>query len=188
MSIRPIANYPVIEIRGFKWPQRPTSVAMAYLIGDDDFGKWVGIAEGTPLRDVNGSQSGVFELSFVKLFPKNTFWTACFGNGDIIIDVDISLPVKWLDLTVEEIDLELDVLCTRDWHIYARDHDKLHLVRETFSMPTHISNQAERTCEEIQEKIKRRVEPFGKVGFRWLHEFLNAIEAARDESSDSTSP
>lgn len=165
MTIRPISNYPVIEIRGFKWPRRPTAVAMAYFIREDTFGKWVGIAKNNPWRSADGLQSGVYELSFIKLFPKDTYWTACFGNGDIIIDVDISLPVSWVDDAVEEIDLELDVLCTADWHIYARDEEKLLEVREMFSMPIHISNQGERTCQEIQQMIKQRVEPFGEVGF-----------------------
>jgi protein associated with RNAse G/E len=180
MIIHPIADYPVIEIHGFKWPKRPTSVAMGYLIGEDIFGKWVGIAEGNPWRDADGSRSGVFELSFVKLFPTNTFWTACFGNGDIVIDVDISLPVTWVDHVVEEVDLELDVLCTVDWHIYARDQEKLIQVHEMFSMPTSISDQAERTCQDIQQQIEQRVEPFSEVGFTWLRQFLSALDAARD--------
>lgn len=180
MTIHQIASYPVIEIRGFKWPKRPTTVAMAYLIGEDAFGRWVGIAEGTPLEGMNGTRSGVFELSFVKLFPKDTFWTACFGNGDIIIDVDISLPVTWLDHAVEEVDLELDVLCTADWHIYIRDQEKLLQVREMFSMPTHISDQAERTSQDIQQHIEQRVEPFGEIGFTWLRQFLSALEASHD--------
>lgn len=180
MTINSINDHPVIEIRGFKWPHRPTSVAMAYLIGEDSFGKWVGIAKGTPLRDTGGLRTGVFEVSFVKLFPKDTFWTACFGDGDILIDVDISLPVTWLDNVVEEVDLELDVLCTADWQIYARDHEKLIQVREMFSMPSHISEQAERTCQDIQQQIEQRIEPFGHVGFMWLRQFLSVLQAAQD--------
>lgn len=180
MAIRPIGNYPVIEIRGFKWPRRPTSVAMGYLIGEDAFGKWVGIAEGNPWRDADGLRTGVFELSFVKLFPKDTFWTACFGDGDILIDVDISLPVTWVDHAVEEVDLELDVLCTSDWQICARDQEKLIRVREMFSMPTHISDQAERTCQDIQQQIERRIEPFDKIGFAWFRQFVSALDAAHD--------
>ena len=34
----------VIEVRGFKWPRRPTGVAMAQLLGEDTFGRWLGIA------------------------------------------------------------------------------------------------------------------------------------------------
>lgn len=180
MTLRPIGDFPVIEMRGFKWPQRPTAVALAYLIGEDDFGKWVGITEGTPLRDADGATTGVYGLSFVKLFPKNSYWTACFGNRDIIIDVDIAMPVNWLEAAVEEIDLELDVICTADWQIDARDEEKLQQVREAFAMPEPIFEAAERNCREIQEKIAQRVEPFGEVGFKWLQRFLSAIEAEID--------
>ena len=97
-------DYPKIEVRVYKWPRRPTNIAQAYLIGKDRFGKWVGVAEGDLWWAADGTQSGVFLETLVKVFPVNIFWTACFYPGDISIDVDISLPVRWIDGDISRVE------------------------------------------------------------------------------------
>lgn len=67
-----------VEVRSFKWPRRPTGVTMARLLGEDEFGHWIGVAKGDPWWTADHSRSGVFEASLVKLVPHGTFWTACF--------------------------------------------------------------------------------------------------------------
>ena len=114
----------MIEIRGFKWPHRSTAVAKGHLLGEDAFGRWLGIAQGEPWWSVGETRSGVFESSFVKLVPSNTFWTACFRPTDPLIDVDIVLPVRWTDDVLEEVDLELDVLRFADGSVQIRDQEE----------------------------------------------------------------
>src|SRR5262245_48550465 len=109
-----MSDQPVIQVRGFKWPRRPASVAMARLLGEDVYGRWLGVTRGTPWWTTDGSRSGVFETSLVKLVPTGTFWTACFNPIDPVVDVDIVLPVRWLDGALEEVDLELDILRLAD--------------------------------------------------------------------------
>lgn len=99
-----------IEVRGFKWPRRPTAVAMVCLLGEDEFGRWLGVTRGDPWWAADRSRSGVFETSLVKVVPNGTFWTACFHPVDLVVDVDIVLPVRWVDDALEEVDLELDIL------------------------------------------------------------------------------
>ncbi|GIV95453.1 MAG: hypothetical protein KatS3mg057_0110 [Herpetosiphonaceae bacterium] len=38
MKMHSLSDWQEIEVRGFKWPRRPTAVAMAYLLGEDAFG------------------------------------------------------------------------------------------------------------------------------------------------------
>lgn len=179
LNMPPLTDCPTIEIRGFKWPRRPKSVAKACFIGEDVYGKWVGIAKGNVWRELDSSRSGVFETSFIKLFPgsPNAFWTACFCLGDVVIDVDISLPVTWLDAAVEEIDLELDILRTSAGHVVVRDQEQYAHVRDTLAMPAHIAAEAERTSEYIRAQVEQSIEPFGKVGIARLHRFLDALES-----------
>src|SRR5215813_3121828 len=80
-------------MQGFKWPRRPTSTATASLLGEDSFGRWLGIRKGATWSSEAFTRSGVFENSFVKLVPAGTFWTACFQAVDPVVDVDIVLPV-----------------------------------------------------------------------------------------------
>jgi uncharacterized protein len=120
---------PAVEIRGFKWPDRPTSVAIASLLGEDTFGNWLGISRGDAWGSADRTRTGLFDHSFVKLVPRETFWTVCFHAmnpqlaylQEALIDVDIVLPVRWSDGAIEEVDLELDVLRSADGRVCVRD-------------------------------------------------------------------
>lgn len=176
MNLAALNEIPKIDVRIYKWPRRPTNITQAYLIGEDVFGKWVGVAEGDPWWSADGTRSGVFLETLVKVFPVNTFWTACFYPGDISIDVDISLPVQWMDGAVEEIDLELDVLYSASGVITVRDQDKFQQICDQHGLPPEIARQAEDACRNICGMIERRDEPFGSVGLAWLARFLQAIK------------
>jgi hypothetical protein len=83
----------------------PTAVAVACLLGEDAFSRWLGVARGNSWWATDRSRSGVFEMSFVKVIPSGAFWTACFNPIDPVVDVDIVLPVQWGDDAIEEVDL-----------------------------------------------------------------------------------
>ena len=177
------ANWRPIEVRSFKWPRRPVSTAMASLIGEDEFGRWLGVARGNPWWSADRSRSGVFDSSFVKLVPSGTFWTVCFNPADPVVDVDIVLPVRWPDNALEEVDLELDLLRTADGRVQVRDRDEFDRVREAWPMPADIARAAEETCERVRELVERGDEPFGRVGKRWLGDFLAACQKPDQSAS-----
>jgi len=145
---------------------------MAYLLGEDAFGQWLGVAGGSSWWDGNRSHSGVFERSFVKVVPTGTFWTACFNSLDPVVDVDIVLPVNWIANVLEEIDLELDVLRSAAGKVYVRDRDEFERVRTELTMPDNIASTARATCESLRVQVEQRIEPFGDVGALWLSRFL----------------
>jgi uncharacterized protein len=164
-------NDQVIQVRSFKWPRRPTSTAITRLIGEDEFGRWLGVAKGNSWWPADRSRSGVFESSFVKVVPLGTYWTACFNLVDPIIDVDVVLPVQWVDGALEEVDLELDVLGYANGSVEVRDKEEFSRVRVDWQMPDSIARQAEETCERIREIVKLGDEPFGSIGRSWLERF-----------------
>ncbi len=161
-----------IEVRSFKWPRRPTSVTIARLLGEDHFGRWLGVARGDPWWTADRSHNGVFTESLVKLVPDNTFWTACFHPVDPVVDVDIVLPVNWAGDMLEEVDLELDILRFANGSVHVRDQDKFEQVRLLWTMPEEIVTQAVATCEQIHRLVECSTEPFGQVGRMWLTRFL----------------
>jgi hypothetical protein len=114
----------------------------------------------------------VFEASFVKVVPTGTFWTACFNQIDPVVDVDIVLPVRWLDDVLEEVDIELDLLRSIDGSVQVRDRDEFDRVRAEWVMPDNIANEALATSERLGELIARAAEPFGGVGLSWLRRFV----------------
>ena len=169
----------VIEVRSFKWPRRPTTVAVACLLGEDVFGRWLGVSSGTPWWAVDRSRSGVFEMSFVKVVPSGTFWTACFHPVDPVVDVDIVLPVRWVEGALEEVDLELDILRAADGSVRVRDREEFDRVRVAWAMPGDVVARAEATCARVRALVERGAEPFGAVGRTWLSRFLAEGGAAR---------
>jgi hypothetical protein len=172
MKIRPISERRTIEVRGFKWPRRPTGVAVTYLLGEDSFGRWLGVAGGDPWWTADGTDSGVFVQSFVKLVPSGTYWTACFNSADPVVDVDIVLPVRWVDDVLEEVDLELDILRSADGSVSVRDRDEFERVRKRWAMPGDVVRQVEETCERVRALVEQGAEPFGAAGQAWLARFL----------------
>lgn len=162
----------MIEVRSFKWPRRPTDVAIGCLVGEDEFGRWLGVAAGNRWWAADGSASGVFEMSFVKVVPRGTYWTACFNPVDPVIDVDIVLPVRWLDGALEEVDLELDILRFSDGRVRVRDQEEFDHVAQMWDMPYDVRVMAEKTCDRIRVLVERSAEPFGDVGGAWLSRFL----------------
>jgi uncharacterized protein len=162
----------MIEIRGFKWPNRPTSVAFASLLGEDTFGRWLGIARGDAWWSADRIGGGVFDHSFVKLIPVETFWTVCFHTVEPLVDVDIVLPVSWCGDVVEEVDLELDVLRSAEGNVWVRDQEAFDQLRSERALPGDIAAKAVKTCEEIRLRVEAREEPFGKIGEAWLSRFV----------------
>lgn len=162
----------MIEIRNLKWPRRHPSVSMGRFLGEDDFGRWLGLQQGDPWRTVDGAHSGVFLSSFVVVVPQDAYWTACFNSADPVVDVDVVLPVKWVDDVLDIVDLELDVLRNADGIVQVRDRDEFARTRADWSMPDDIAAQAESTCELIRDLVERNAEPFGSVGRAWLSRFL----------------
>jgi uncharacterized protein len=108
----------------------------------------------------------------VKLVPSGTYWTACFQPVDPVVDVDIVLPVDWVDGALEEVDLELDVIRSADGRVWVRDQDEFDRVRKTWAMPDDIADRAKDTCEQILALVEQRAEPFGEVGRAWLTRLL----------------
>jgi uncharacterized protein len=166
----------IIEVRGFKWPHRPISVAHASVLGEDQFGYWLGITKGSPWWTADRSRSGIFLQSFVKLIPTNAFWSVCFYAVDPIVDVDIILPVSWMDDVLEEIDLELDILRAADGEVWVRDQERFEHVRTAWNMPDAIAVQAKATCEHVRSLVEQGIEPFESVGISWLSRFITNID------------
>ena len=165
----------MIEVRGFKWPRRPTGVAVAQLLGEDQWGHWLGVRGGAPWWTADRSHYGVFERPLVKLVPSNTFWTACFHPVDPVVDVDIVLPVCWSADVLEEVDLELDVLRAVDGRVWVRDQHEFDQVRKAWSMPDVIAAQAEATCQQVRTLVEQCAEPFGTLGRTWLSRFIAEV-------------
>jgi RimJ/RimL family protein N-acetyltransferase len=178
-SASPMSDRTMIEVRLFKWPCRPTGVALARLLGEDAYGRWLGVTRGDPWWTADRSIGGTFRASFVKVVPHGTFWTACFNLVDPMVDVDIVLPARWADGVLEEVDLELDILRSADGSVRVRDRPEFDRVRTAWAMPDEVAAQALATCARLRELVALGAEPFGSVGRAWFSGFVTEAGATR---------
>lgn len=161
-----------IEIRNMKWPRQPTSRSIGRFLGEDEFGRWIGFMKDDPWQSGDGARTGVYLSSFVLVVPRVAHWTACFNAADPVVDVDIVMPVSWVDDVVEIVDMELDVLRNADGQVRIRDRDEFERTRAAWAMPNDIAVQIESACEHLRDWVERGVEPFGSAGHAWLSRFL----------------
>ena len=164
----------MIEVRGYKWPRRPTDVARGELVGEDEYGRWLGVRAGDRWWAADGSREGVFQEPIVKLIPHEAgFWTACFCRVDPIVDVDVVLPVGWVGDVLHEVDLELDVQRFLDGRVELRDEAELARVRARYAMPADVVASALDAAARVLYLVRQRIEPFDTVGSTWLERFVS---------------
>jgi hypothetical protein len=176
-----------VEVWNFKWPRRQPGISVARFLGEDAYGRWLGLTEGDPWWTADRSRSGVFLSSFVVVVPRRAWWTACFNPADPLVDVDVVLPVRWVGDVLEIVDLELDVLQTADGRVHVRDRDEFARVRAAWGMPDDVARQAEAACEQVRAQVELGAELFGTVGTAWLARFL-ADAGALPRAAERTVP
>jgi predicted RNA-binding protein associated with RNAse of E/G family len=145
---------------------------MACLLGEDEFGRWLGIKQGDPWWAANDSRSGVYIAPLVKLVVEGAYWSVCFQPIDPVVDVDIVLPARWGDGVLEEVDLELDVLRFADGRVIVRDWEEFELLRTVWGLPAEVGGRAKETAAWVQARLEEGAEPFATVGSGWLRRFM----------------
>ncbi len=153
------------------------------LLGGDEHGTWAGCSTGTELaRPGHAFRSG---HDWVTLFPDGLPWVASFHDAPdpVAVYVDITTAPVWSGPEVSMVDLDLDVVLTRDGTLLLDDEDEFEDHRVTLGYPSELLSLARRAAENLMTAVAARVEPFGEVGQAWLSAFT-AGEAARSEPSD----
>ena len=141
--------------------------AMEHL-GVDDHGVWLAGEPGTVLQR-GAEPPRVKPDAWVLLVPVSGSWIASWNAEDgPEIYVDVTSVPEWRDGTLVAVDLDLDVVRERDGTTVLLDEDEFadHQVR--FGYPPDVVEHAERTATWLMEAVAARVEPFDRVGRRWL--------------------
>jgi uncharacterized protein len=139
-------------------------------LGEDEHGVWVGIARPTTMRKGNGP---IVELDHasVNLFPRNQWWTAAFNASPAATEIycDITTPARWPTAAeVTMVDLDLDVLRTREGSVLLVDEDEFadHQVR--YGYPAEVIAEAERSAAWLRSALADGTEPFASCYLSYL--------------------
>ena len=160
-------------------------------LGSDEDGDWWFAPPGTRC-----SRPGVDfceEVGWVSLAPVDRAWVAGFypSGKEISVYVDMATPAVWRrcaagasggpEWEVTMVDLDLDVVLTREGHLYVDDEDEFERHQVELGYPHEVVALAERARDEVLAAVGRGSEPWGSVGHERLRETLTAWQRDRGQ-------
>ena len=166
MALRP--GDPV-AVRFTKWGGGAHWEFPVTYLGDDDLGAWCNAPVGTWLERPGAAFASAF--AWVLLFPHDRPWAASYYDSPeqpISVYVDVTTPAVWDGPRVTMVDLDLDVIRTRDGGLLLDDEDEFDEHRVTLGYPADVVAHARRTADELMTAAAAGHEPFGEAGSRWL--------------------
>ncbi|MEO5743733.1 MAG: DUF402 domain-containing protein [Terracoccus sp.] len=150
---------------------------------EDEFGRWLTAPAGTRC-----SRPGVSFLEpdpWVSLVPRDAGWVAGFypATKGIGLYVDMTTVPCWVPLApgpggprweVTMVDLDLDVILTREGHLFVDDEDEFEQHQGLLRYPPEVISLAEQTAREVLDAVGAGREPFATVGFERLRQVTSA--------------
>jgi hypothetical protein len=125
------------------------------------------------------------EVGWVSMVPHVGGYAASFypDPKHISVYVDMTTEPRWRRRTpgsqladgpdaplweVAMVDLDLDVVLTREGHLYVDDEDELEQHRVLLGYPVEIVALAQQWRDVVFDAVAKGDEPFGSVGPEWL--------------------
>jgi uncharacterized protein len=142
----------------------------ALLLGEDEYGVWLGCPAGSELR--RGYEPPVvYRQPFVLLIPRDGWWTACFNAEPKKTEIycDITTVPRWPDAsTVTMADLDLDVIRHRNGRIFLDDEDEFAEHQVRYGYPAEVVDSARRSADRLMAAVTANEQPFAGDYLRWL--------------------
>lgn len=145
----------------------------AVQIGEDAFGVWVLLAQGTPVSRPGFSVDTPVDA--VSLFAPGVAAVPSFHRTEgappevqLSVYVDIATPPIWDGDTVTMVDLDLDVAQHVDGRILVLDEDEFAEHQLSYGYPDDLIALARASCDEVLQAMQAGAEPYRSVGWNWL--------------------
>lgn len=138
-------------------------------LGEDVHGRWLYAPAGTSFAR-GDEPKRIAAGSFVKLVRPGAWWSAVW-NADpdpYEVYVDIISPAEWSDSKVSMVDLDLDVVRTRNAETLVLDEDEFIEHSQQMAYPDSVIAAARSATAWVAIQVERQAEPFGAAGARWL--------------------
>lgn len=163
-------------------------------LGADEHGHWWYAPAGT--RCVRPGADFVDEHGWVSLVPHEGAYAAGFypETKHVRVYVDMTTEPVWQrragddggpEWEVTMVDLDLDVVLTRDGHLYVDDEDEFEQHRVELGYPAEVATLAERWRDLVLAAVAAGDEPFARVGHAWLRRASAGAGAAGESGHGS---
>ncbi len=165
---RPRAGDPV-HVRCTKWGGLPHWQWEATVLDVDEHGVWLHMPAGTHMS--RPGMSVHEEVAWVALAPHDQPWLAGFYPESkwVSVYVDMATIPEWSRLgprgwEVTAVDLDLDVVLTREGHLFVDDEDEFEVHQVELGYPPEIVELAKASRDWVHEAVALGTEPFGRAG------------------------
>jgi uncharacterized ubiquitin-like protein YukD len=158
-----------VDVRFTKWGGGRHWEFPVTVLGVDALGVWCGAPVGTRLERPDAAFTSQF--GWVTLFPIGRPWAASYYDSPdqpIAVYVDVATPPVWDGSTVSMVDLDLDVIVTRDGDLLLDDEDEFAEHQVTLGYPPEIVALASESAEHLMAAAWDGGEPFGPTAAVWL--------------------
>ncbi|HET7799281.1 MAG TPA: DUF402 domain-containing protein [Humibacillus xanthopallidus] len=175
-SGRPPLGAPVLG-RFTKWGDGRHWEWVGHYLGADEFGHWWYAPAGT--RCVRPGVDFVETDGWVSFVPHEGAYAAGFypAHRHVSVYVDMTTEPVWQRRAVVDdgpewevtmVDLDLDVVLTREGHLFVDDEDEFAEHQVALGYPPEIVTLAERWRDRVLAAVAAGDEPFGSAGHEWL--------------------
>jgi protein associated with RNAse G/E len=147
-----------------KWPDSPHYEMSGVVLGDDEYGTWLGSKAGTPVRTPSGEER-TGDYSAVFCVPRDDWYFVHFwvGHPEVEIYVDICAPAEWATDKVSMVDLDFDVIrwnAAKGGHVQLVDEDEFEEHRVSLAYPDDLEANARRAAQDVLGRATRGEPPF----------------------------
>jgi hypothetical protein len=168
-----------VHVRYTKWDGTLHWHFDAEVIERDVHGTWVVVRPGGWYRRASDPPR-VSTHGFVVLVPPGQWWTAYFnavphGVNAHVVYVDVNTPAVWNDLTVEMIDLDLDVVLDAGGAAEVLDEDEFLEHSRRFGYTDDVIARSRSTAAHLHGALEAGAEPFGLAGAQRVADALGWV-------------
>ncbi|GAA2690041.1 DUF402 domain-containing protein [Actinoplanes palleronii] len=155
-----------------KYDGRPHRRVTGRLLGEDEFGTWIGTPRGTTVRYSYGLRRISWTRSdAVRLVPRDSWWMATFTAAPSRSEIycDVTTPARRTapgEFTL--VDLDLDLIRLRDGRVVVDDEDEFAEHRVRFGYPDDVVTAATAATAELHAALTGGAEPFAGHYRGWL--------------------
>jgi hypothetical protein len=161
-----------------KYDGSPHWEYLAWHLGADEHGAWLGGASGTVLS--RPGRRLVWDAPFVVLAPPGRWCVVTLNAPTRVarseVYVDITTPPTWRPgagpagvAQVRAVDLDLDVVRRfGEREPFVDDEDEFDAHRALMRYPPEVVAAARAECDRVLGQLRRGDEPFGSVAAQWL--------------------
>ena len=162
-----------VSIRWRKWDGSPHWSTDAELLGEDEYGVWLGRRTGGV--ESRPGRSYVATTDNVVLIPHDGEWVASFFPPEhpdrVRVYVDIATDVQWNATTraLTAIDMDLDVIRTDDDRgVWIDDEEEFEEHRVQMGYPDDLAATMRATAKHVERMVVDREAAFDGRADAWL--------------------